>query len=370
MWCKKSTKYWKMETDSAVRQIPGESAAGEGGGGRDEGALSQDARAAAEARARGKKRCASNVDDADSDTDVANTPVREASARRMASMLDGTMSAETYDAPNEMRAYQGALRPEGATEPAGASDNWAQEGLNEAELAYNERRALARAKARAEYVPIKDRDYAEYALNTRSNRASAIEWYSMLEEKQAEIEAKPFQQGELASERAREEYAATERAMAHCVAKKGEEPELMFWAEVEPPMLFGLTYAHREEIELITLSDLQVGCSLRLSCLDAAKGQTMGSFAPLFILVTENDEGKLGLKVALRSYSQVCAFIDYNWSKMVIVTPDHVDICSMQLRYHVQRCNKPSPLELGIYKEESKRATVTIRGMYFCAGGK
>ena len=361
-----------METDSAVRQIPGESAAGEGGGGRDEGVLSQDARAAADARARGKKRCASNVDDAEPDTDEANTPIREAIARararvarRMASMLDGTMSAETYDAPEEMRAYQGALRPEGATEPAGASDNWAQNGLDEAHLVYNERRALARAKARAEYVPIKDRDY--FPARTR---ASAIEWYGMLEEKQAEIEAKPFQQGELASERAREEYAATERAMAHCVAKKGEEPELMFWAEVEPPMLFGLTYAHREEIELITLSDLQVGCSLRLSCLDAAKGQTMGSFAPLFTLVTENDEGKLGLKVALRSYSQVCAFIDYNKSKMVIVTPEHVDICSMQLRYHVQRCNKPSPLELGIYKEESKRATVRIRSMYFCAGGK
>ena len=365
-----------METDSAVRQIPGESAAGVGGGGREEGTLSQDARAAADARARGKKR-ASNVDDAEPDTDEANTPIKEAIARararvarRMASMLDGTMSAETYGAPKEMRAYQGALRPEGATEPAGASDNWAQEGLTEAELAYNERRALARAKARADYVPPKDRDYAEYALNTRSNKASAIEWYSMLEEKQAEIEAKPFQQGELASERAREEYAATERAMAHCVAKKGEEPELMYWAEVEPPGLFDLTYAHREEIELITLEDLQVGCSLRLSCLSAAKGQTMGSFAPLFILVTENDEGKLGLKVALRSYSQVCAFIDYNKSKMVIVTPEHVDICSMQLRYHVQRCNKPSPLELGIYKEESKRATVRIRSMYFCAGGK
>ena len=71
----KSTKYLKMETDSAVRQIPGESAAGEGGGGRDEGALSQDARAAAEARARGKKRCASNDDDADSDTELANTPI-------------------------------------------------------------------------------------------------------------------------------------------------------------------------------------------------------------------------------------------------------------------------------------------------------
>ena len=99
-----------METDSAVRQIPGESAAGDGGGGRDEGVLSQDARAAADARARGKKR-ASNVDDAEPDTDEANTPIKEAIARararvarRMASMLDGTMSAETYDAPKEMRA--------------------------------------------------------------------------------------------------------------------------------------------------------------------------------------------------------------------------------------------------------------------------
>ena len=104
--------------------------------------------------------------------------------------------------------------------------------------------------------------------------------------------------------------------------------------------------------------------------MDAVKGQVMGSFAPLFTLVTENDEGKLGLKVALRSYTQICAFIDYNRAKMVVSIPEHVGIHSMQVRYTVQRCNKPSPLELAIYKEESKRATVAIRSMYFCAGGK
>ena len=205
-----------METDSAVRQIPGESAAVEGGGGRDEGALSQDARAAAEARARGKKKRASNVDDADSDTELANTPIRHASERRMASMLDGTLSAEAYDAPEEMRAYQGALRAEAAVEPAGASDNWAQKGLDEAHMLYNEQRALARAKGRAEYVPVKDREY--FPARTRG---FAIELYGAMEEKQREIEAKPFQEGELASDRAREELAAAERAMAHCVAKKG-----------------------------------------------------------------------------------------------------------------------------------------------------
>ena len=94
-------------------------------------------------------------------------------------MLDGTLSAEDYDAPEEMRAYQGALRPEGAAEPAGASDNWAQKGLDEAHLLYNERRALARAKARAEYVPIKDRE--EFPARTRG---FAIEMYGMMEEKQ------------------------------------------------------------------------------------------------------------------------------------------------------------------------------------------
>ena len=140
-----------MESDSAVRQIPGESAAAEGGGGRDEAGLSQDARAAGEARARGKKRSASNVDDTDSETELANTPIREASERHMASLLDGTLSAEEYNAPEEMRAYQGALRASGAAEPASASDNWAQKGLTEAQLLYNEGRALARAKAREEY---------------------------------------------------------------------------------------------------------------------------------------------------------------------------------------------------------------------------
>ena len=137
----------------------------------------------------------------------------------------------------------------------------------------------------------------------------------------------------------------------------------MFWAEVEAPMLFGLTEAHREEIEQITLSDLQVSCSLRLSNLDSAKGQVMGSFAPLFTLVTENDEGKLWLKVALRSYTQICAFIDYNRAKMIVSIPDHVGIHCMQVKYAVQRCHSPSPLELAIYKEESKRATVAIRSM-------
>ena len=61
-------------------------------------------------------------------------------------------------------------------------------------------------------------------------------------------------------------------------------------------MLFGLTDAHREEIEQITLPDLQVSCSLRLSNLASARGQIVGSFAPLFTLVTENDEGNIGLK--------------------------------------------------------------------------
>ena len=192
-----------METDSAVRQIPGESAAAEGGGGRDEVGLSQDARAAGEARARGKKRSASNVDDAESETELANTPIREASERHMASLLDGTLSAEEYDAPEDLRAYQGALlvRAPGASEPAGASDNWAQKGLTAAQLLYNEGRALARAKAREEYVPVKDRVY--FSARTR---ASAIERTAAMEEKQKELEAQPsHKEGRLPSDRAREE---------------------------------------------------------------------------------------------------------------------------------------------------------------------
>ena len=141
-----------MERDSDVREIPGESAAAEGGGGRDEAWLSQGMRAADEARTRGKKRCASNDDDADSDTaELANTPIQHACERRMASLLDGTMSADEYNAPEEMRAYQGALRASGKVEPASASDNWAQKGLSGEILVYNERRALARAKSREAY---------------------------------------------------------------------------------------------------------------------------------------------------------------------------------------------------------------------------
>ena len=144
----------------------------------------------------------------------------------MASLLDGTLSAEEYNAPKEMRAYQGALRASGKVEPASASDNWAQKGLSEEILAYNERRALARAKSR-------------------------------------------------------EAYESAEKVMADRAEKKGAEssaiPEHMYWAEVEAPMLFGLTDAHREEIELITLSDLHAGCAYRLSTLASVRGQVVGT---------------------------------------------------------------------------------------------
>ena len=92
-----------------------------------------------------------NDDDAYSDTELANVPEQQASELRMASIIDGTMSAEEYGAPAEMRPYQGALRAAGEAERAGASDNWAQKGLSAQELFYNERRAIERAKSRAAY---------------------------------------------------------------------------------------------------------------------------------------------------------------------------------------------------------------------------
>ena len=161
--------------------------------------------------------------------------------------------------------------------------------------------------------------------------------------------------------------------MADSVTKTGaessEKPEHMYWADVEAPMLFGLTDAHREEIEQITLPDLHAGCSHRLSTLASVRGQVVGSFAPLYTMVTENEEGNRGLKVALRSYSQICEFIDYNKGRMFVSTPDHADIHCMQVKYTVQRCSAPSPFELTLYQEKSKRATVTIRSMYFRSGG-
>ena len=161
--------------------------------------------------------------------------------------------------------------------------------------------------------------------------------------------------------------------MADRVEKKGAEssaiPEHMYWAEVEAPMLFGLTDAHREEIELITLSDLHAGCAYRLSTLASVRGQIVGSFAPLYTAVTENQDQIRGLKVALRSYSQICEFIDYNKGKMFVSTPDHADIHSMQVKYTIQRCNAPSPFEQTLFQDDSKRATVTIRSMYFRSGG-
>ena len=63
-------------------------------------------RAAAEARAQGKRRRESNDDDADSDTELANVLAQQPSALRMASLVDGTMSAKEYNAPSEIESIK------------------------------------------------------------------------------------------------------------------------------------------------------------------------------------------------------------------------------------------------------------------------
>ena len=64
---------------------------------------------------------------------------------------------------------------------------------------------------------------------------------------------------------ARVAYEAAEQVMAARAEQRGAEPsdnlEHFFWAEVEAPMLFDSTEAHREEMEEITLTDIHACCA-------------------------------------------------------------------------------------------------------------
>ena len=304
-----------MERDPDAREIPIESDAGTEGGGRGGETRSQVERAAAEARAQGKRRRDPKEDDDEFNSEPDNVLARQSSALRMGSMLDGTMSAKDYDAPPEMRKLQGALRVEDAPERAGASDNWAQAGLTASELRYNERCAIRRAKARMAY------EEADKFMTTR----------------------------------------AEERG-----AESSEELEHLWWADVSAPMLFDSSEAHRNEMEDITLADLHACCAHRLSVTSGIRRE--GCLAPLYVCITENQDLIKGFKVGLASFSQCRDFLAHDGGMMQVSSAEHADTPSMQVSYRVTRCRGPSPFELHLYKKESNEATVATRRMFFCSG--
>ena len=172
---------------------------------------------------------------------------------------------------------------------------------------------------------------------------------------------------------ARVAYEAAEQVMAARAKQRGAESsenyEYFFWAEVEAPMLFDSTEAHREEMEEIRLADIHACCAHRLNLLSRIRGGDGESFAPLYVTITENQDLIKGFKIALRDFSQVRAFIELNGGEMPVSTPDHATIRSMQVKYRVTRCSVPSSFEMHLYNKESKRATVAIREMFFRSGG-
>ena len=304
-----------MERDPDACEIPNESVAGTDGRGRGGGARSQAERDAAEARANGKRRRDPEEDSDEFNSEPDNVLAHKSSALRMACMLDGTMSAEDYAVPPEIRSLQGALHAEGAPERAGASDNWAQAGLTASELRYNERCAIRRAKARMAY------EEADNFMTTR----------------------------------------AEERG-----AEPSEELEHLWWADVSAPMLFDSSEAHRNEMEDITLADLHACCAHRLSVTSGIRRE--GCLAPLYVCITENQDLIKGFKVGLASFSQCRDFLAHDGGMMQVSSAEHADTPSMQVSYRVTRCRGPSPFELHLYKKESKEATVATRRMFFCSG--
>ena len=307
-----------MERDPEAREIPKESDAGTDEDGRGGETRLQAERAAAEARAQGKRRRDPNEDDDESDTEPDNVLAQQSSALRMASIIDGTMITKDYNAPPEMRKLQGALRVEGASERASASDNWAQTGLTESELRYNERCAIRRAEARVAY------EAADKVMTARAEKRGA---------------------------------------------ESSEGMEHFWWADVSAPMLFGSSDAHRNEMEEISLPDLHACCAHRLSVLSRARGGEGKSYAPLYIAITENQDHVKGFKVGLASFSQCRDFIAHDEGRMQVSSADHADTRSMQVPYAVTRCRGPSPYELYLYNKESNAATVATRKMFFCSGG-